>query len=75
MQDGDDNEYITMGKKSAYTMYFLFEISFKLWTKIGNTKKLEKEFVCAGYIEKTSVSNTKYSSSVCLPSVLLLSMH
>jgi hypothetical protein len=39
----------------------------------GNTKKLGN-IICDGYIERTSVGNTEYSS-VCLRSVVFVSVH
>jgi hypothetical protein len=40
----------------------------------GNTKKLRNE-ICVGYIERTSVGNTECCSSICLHSVVLISVH
>jgi hypothetical protein len=40
----------------------------------GNTKKL-KNIICVSYIESTSIGNTECSYSVCLHSVVLVSVH
>ena len=40
----------------------------------GNTKKVRNR-ICVGYIGRTSVGNTECSSSVCLHSVVLVSVH
>jgi hypothetical protein len=39
----------------------------------GNIKKLTNR-ICVGYIERTSFGNTEYSS-ICLHSVVLVSVH
>jgi hypothetical protein len=39
----------------------------------GNTKKLRNN-ICVGYIERTSVCNIECCSSVCLHSVVLVSV-
>jgi hypothetical protein len=38
-------------------------------------RNLGIEFVCVGYIGRTSAGNTECSSSVCLHSVVLMSVH
>jgi hypothetical protein len=40
----------------------------------GNTKKF-KNRICVGFVGTTSVGNTEYSSSICLQSVVLVSVH
>jgi hypothetical protein len=37
-------------------------------------RNLGIEFVCVGYNERTSVGNTEYTSSICLHSVVLVSV-
>jgi hypothetical protein len=42
--------------------------------KIMETLKKLKNRICVGYFERTSVGNTEYSS-ICLHSVVLMSVH
>jgi hypothetical protein len=40
----------------------------------GNTKK-SRNTICVGYIERTLVDNTKCPPSICLHSIVLVSVH
>jgi hypothetical protein len=56
--------------------YWLITIKIHGVDKIMETlRNLRIEFVCVCYIERTSVGSTKCSSSICLHSVVFMSVH